>query len=219
MIIGFIGKPRSGKTTFLASYVAKNEFYHKLNKLLHFKAFPEYDVIYSSEYIKGTVHIKPYDVGRFKPTPNSLIILGEAGVYFSNREFKNVPKECLDFFSLHGHYHCDIVWDSQTVDVDKKLRNRTECMYIVKKGRIFSWNSYARLISYDVDVDNESHDIVEGFSIAKGLWKVLAYLTRANKVLWRTPLYKFFDSYSQPLHFSLVDPALKVVKNDGNNVK
>lgn len=208
MIIGYIGKPRSGKSTALATYVAKNIRNKKINKFLHFKLFHEYSVIYSTEYLIDTVHIEPYDIGTFLPQENSLIIIGEAGICFNNRNFKFVPEHCTSFFALHGHYHTDIVWDSQTVDVDRKLRNRTHYLYLVEKSHIWKNVSWLKFINYGVTVNNDSHDLVEGYSIGSGLWKVLGYLCFKNKMLYRRPYYKFFDSYCKPLKFTKRDPAL-----------
>lgn len=205
MIIGFFGKPRSGKTTALASFVAKSQMYSRINIFLDKIHFPKrfrfcaYDAIYSTEYIKGTIAIHPYDIGLFDPGVNSLIVIGEAGTYFNNRLSSKIPTWCTDFFALHGHYGCTIVWDSQTVDVDKKLRNRTELMYHVRKGRLFPWLSFQRRIWYDVTVNNDNHDLCEGYSISSGLIKPLHYLIGINKILFRPLFYRWFDSFSKPL--------------------
>ena len=209
MIIGFIGKPRSGKTTALAANVARNFRRKKINELLHFRLFRTYSVIYSTEYIKGTVHIEPYDIGAFLPPDNALFILGEAGVYFNNRNSKFIPEHCTAFFALHGHYRATILWDSQTVDVDKKLRNRTHMLYYVTKG-LFGL-SFLKYIQYGVTVDNDSHDLVEGYSIDKGLMKVFGYIVGRNKILNRRKYYKYFDSYAKPLKFFKNPPKGDVV--------
>ena len=205
MIIGYIGKPRSGKTTALARYVFSNMLRVKFNSFLDRIHFPKrfrfftYSAIYSTEYMKGTIKIRHYDVGLFDPSERSLIILGEAGTYFNNRLSSKIPSWCTDFFALHGHYGCDIVWDSQTVDVDKKLRNRTALLYHVRKGNLFRSLSFARRIWYDVTVDNNSHDLVEGYSISAGLMKPIHYLLRVNQIIIRPLYYRVFDSYNKPL--------------------
>ena len=209
MIIGYIGKPRSGKTTALAAEVAKDLRKQKINKLLHFRLFRTYSVIYSTEYIKGTVHIDPYDVGAFEPPDNALFVIGEAGVSFNNRNSKFIPDHCTNFFALHGHYRATILWDSQTVDVDKKLRNRTHMLYYVTKG-LFG-RSFLKYIQYGVTVDNDSHDLVEGYSIDKGLIKVLGYIIGRNKILNRRKYYRFFDSYAKPIKFLKKPPKGDVV--------
>lgn len=205
MIIGYFGKPRSGKSTVLASYAAKNNLRQSVNNLLGRLRFPKfirlrcYDCIYSTEMIKGTLRIAPYDIGLFDPGPNSLIILGEAGTYFNNRLSSKIPSYCTDFFALHGHYGCTIIWDSQSVDVDKKLRNRTEYLYHIRKGRILPFLTFQRRIWYDLTVDNDSKDLVEGYSISSGLLKPLHYLIGVNKILFRPLYYRYFDSYNRPL--------------------
>ena len=205
MIIGYIGKPRSGKTTALARYAFVNMLRVKFNSILDRIHFPKrfrlscYTKIYSTEYMRGTYKIKHYDVGKFDPGDRSLIIIGEAGTYFNNRLSSKIPTWCTDFFALHGHYGCDIVWDSQTVDVDKKLRNRTALIYHVRKGNLLRSFSFARRIWYDVTVDNNSHDLVEGYSISSGLLKPIHYLIGVNRVFWRPLYYRVFDSFNKPL--------------------
>lgn len=209
MIIGYIGKPRSGKTTALAYMVAKDLVKQKINNLVHFPLLRTYSAIYSTEYIEGTIHIEPFDVGAFEPPDNALFIIGEAGVSFNNRNSKMIPEHCTAFFALHGHYKATIVWDSQTVDVDKKLRNRTHYLYYVTKG-LFGM-SYLKRIQYGVTVDNESHDLVEGYQIDRGIMKVIGYICGWNKILWRRWFYRLFDSFAKPLKFR--KPAPKGVNN------
>lgn len=204
MIIGYIGKPRSGKTTALAYIVAKDLIKRKINKLVHFPLLSTYSAIYSTEYIKGTIHIEPFDVGAFEPPDNALFIIGEAGVSFNNRNSKLIPEHCTAFFALHGHYKSTIVWDSQTVDVDKKLRNRTHYLYYVTKG-LFGM-SYLKRIQYGVTVDNDSHDLVEGYQIDRGIMKVIGYVFGWNKILWRRWFYRLFDSFAKPLKFRKLAP-------------
>lgn len=209
MIIGYIGKPRSGKTTALALYVQKNERAKKFNKFLHFKLFREYSHIYSNEYFTGVTHIEAYDVGSFPVEDHSLFLIDEAGIYFNNRCFKSIPEHCTTFFALHGHYKSDIVWASQTADVDKKLRNRTNFLYLVHKSFLFPNVSWCKFITYDVTVSNDTKDLVEGYSMDVGLMKVIGYLTGRNKLLYRKRLYKYFDSFSKPIQFKKADPDHK----------
>lgn len=201
--MGYFGKPRSGKTTYLANYVRKNDRNKKLNKMLSFlpfQPFHVYDKIYSTDYIRGTYKINAYDIGMFKPQENSLILIPEGGVWFNNRLSKLIPKHCTDFFAMHGHYHCDIVWDSQSVDVDKKLRNRSERLYIVKK--IGPW-SVSTCIRYFIGVDNNTHDLVEGYKIPGFFGKVIDFVMGQYRILYRPNVYDYFDSWSDQCQWSV----------------
>ena len=133
MIIGVFGKPRAGKTTYSARFVQKNkkklfvcEKLPFLRVLLH-----PYDVVYCTDpTIQDTVYIDYEHLGKWKPTKNSLIILEEAGIGLDNRKWKNLSEDASYLFALHGHVGCDILWSSQTVDVDKKLLSRTHKLFL-----------------------------------------------------------------------------------------
>lgn len=193
MIVGYFGKPRHGKTTFLANYVRLNNRHRKINKVLHFQLFHVYDYIYSTDYIRDTIQIPVYDIGLFKPPENSLFLIHEAGVYFNNRNHARTPAHCLNFFALHGHLGCDIVYDSQSANVDLQLRNKSEYVYFVRK--LSHW-SYATRIRYEFDVDNETHDIVEGYTKPGLLGKLLDFFFGKFKILYRPFCYDYFDSWT-----------------------
>lgn len=207
MIVGTFGRPGSGKTTWLASIVVKNDQRIKFNSILDKLHFPKifrfrvYDQIYSTEPIKGCYIITPQDLGLFKPFPNSAILLSEAGCDFSNRMFKSIPKYSTDFVAQHRHYSCDIYFESQAVDLDKKIRDRVAYLYIIRKSMIFPDVSWMQRVGYDVDVDEQTHDLVEAYSIAKGLLKVVSYLVGRSKLFYRRPYYKAFDTHYQGLKF------------------
>lgn len=195
MIYGVFGKPGSGKTTYLA-YLSR-----KLRR--------KHPVIYSTEEIKGTILIKPEQIGYFKPEPGSVFLIDEIGTIFNSRDFKKFSAQVRDFFALHRHYDCDIYWVSQTVDVDKSIRNRTSCIYQLRKGW-FGFSSIER-IYYDLTVDEVSHDLVEGYFLQKPLVKFFGFLFGVNRLFFRPLYYRLFDSHSQPMTFPLSAPD-KVVK-------
>jgi len=218
MIVGYFGKPRSGKTTQLASYVSlnrrrlalKTHIYQVfrfpfLMKILD-NLIPTYDVIYSNEFVAGTVAYDTYSLGLWKPAPNSLILIHEAGTYFNNRNYKSLPSHISDFWAKHGHYFVDIVWDSQTVDVDIKLRQRTHKLYVVRK--IPFGFSLVQSIRYWIGVNPEQHKLDELYSIATGFFgTMLALLTFQFKLLFRRKYYKLFNSHSQDLKFKESAPT------------
>lgn len=204
MIYGFIGKPRSGKTTFIANIVRMNERHKKLNELLRFDLFHTYDKIYSTDYIRGTIKIDPYDIGKFKPEEGSCFLIPEAGVWFNNRLYKLVPKHCQDFFAMHGHYACDIYWDSQTVNVDKRLRNNCQSLYLV--NRIACFSRCVRVVYY-ITVDNNTHDLVEGYKIPGLFMKIIDFFWGHYKILYRPLVYDYFDSFSDQMDWLQKDDS------------
>lgn len=213
MIIGYFGKPRSGKTTALARYLCKCLKTMKraqlpvIGILWRWSKYNK-SVIYSTELMPGTVMIRPYDIGTFEPPERSLFIIHEAGCDFNNRNYKTIPQHCTDFFAQHGHYKVDIIYDSQTVDIDKKLRNRTQYFWIVKKVGLVGQKSKMHRIKYWIGVNNDSKTLDECYAEPKGIFERLFYLiTRQTVTFKRKPYYVYFDSYSHNLKFNSLDPA------------
>lgn len=117
-LIFIFGKKGSGKSTLLAKYAAQ------------YRARGWH--VFSTEPILGTVQISYEDIG-FRQFPlESLIIIDEVGMVWDNRSFKNFKSEVRDFFKLQRHDHLAIVMASQTFDVDKKIRDLCDEMYLVK---------------------------------------------------------------------------------------
>ena len=48
--------------------------------------------------------------------PDSLILIDEIGVLHSNRDFKSMPREAVEFFKMQRKYHLTIIVSSQTMD-------------------------------------------------------------------------------------------------------
>ena len=211
MIIGVFGKPGSGKTTYLASICVKARFKRWLQRTLPawLARFIKMGDIYSTEPMSGTILIDPYDIGTFCPPPYSIFLIHEAGCSFNNRSFKSIPKHCTDFFAQHRHYLCDIYYDSQTVDIDKKLRNRTECFYVVTKSMLFRHNSVLTRVSYWIGVNSDSKQLDECYSMPDGFFQnLLARLFFRRITLHRRFYYRFFNSHIQSLNLPNPPPTV-----------
>lgn len=121
------GKKGCGKTTLLTKLALK---YNKLN-------IP----VFCTEKIPGTYLINPADVGYVELPENSVLLMDEVGMIYDNRQFKNFKNEVRDWFKLQRHRKVRVYLFSQTFDIDKKLRDLTDEMYLVeKKFRVFSYS-------------------------------------------------------------------------------
>lgn len=69
--------------------------------------------------------------------PDSLILIDEIGVVHSNREFKTMPRECVEFFKMQRKYRLTIVVSSQTMDFDKKIRDLCDRIYVCNRLSFF----------------------------------------------------------------------------------
>lgn len=80
--------------------------------------------------IDGVRYIKTLDLATFAPPPKSSVYLDEAGLSFDNRNFKSFPEGIRDFAALQRKYRVKWILNSQTTDTDKKLRSRTDRLFL-----------------------------------------------------------------------------------------
>lgn len=128
-----VGKKGSGKSTMLVRLA-----YQYLRKGWN---------VYTTEYIEGTYHLDYSDIGQYNIPSNSVLLVDEVGMVWDNRKYKDFPDYLRDWFKYQRHEGVLVFLFSQTFDVDKKIRDLTDHMYLVQnKGRIFA---YAKRILKD----------------------------------------------------------------------
>lgn len=196
MIVGFIGMPRSGKTTYVARYIHKYG-----NRYNHIYICGDTLVDGYVDDPSFVTYIHPYEVGTFKPIEDSLFILCEAGTYFNNRLFMTIPHYCIDFFALHGHYKSGttIVWESQTANVDCQLLDKTNKLYIVSKSLVRSF-SHSVQVTHKIRVNPDSGQLEEIYNIPDGLiQRLTALLTFRYLWIFRPFYYGIFDTHADIL--------------------
>lgn len=120
------GKKGSGKSTLMVrlayEYLAKGW------------------TVFCTERLDGCVHIDYNDIGFKNIPPNSLLLIDEVGMIWDNRNYKNFKTEVRDWFKLQRHYKVKVILFSQTFDIDKKLRDLTDEMFLCTNVlRVFSW--------------------------------------------------------------------------------
>lgn len=124
-LILLFGKKGSGKNTLLTKWAIR---YNKLGY-----------TVFSDSEIFNTYKLDTNWIGKYDFPKNSVLLVQEAGITWDNRNFKSFPAEVRDFFKLQRHKNVIVVMASQSFDVDKKLRDLTDEMYlIVNYMRIFS---------------------------------------------------------------------------------
>lgn len=122
------GKKGSGKSTYLVKLAQQ----HLEKGWLVYTNMEEL-------FMPGVRHFNIQHLGDFVPPANSLLLLDEVGMIWDNRDYK-VFKSCVrDFFKLQRHYHVKVYMASQTFDVDKKLRDLTDGMFLHQNiARVFT---------------------------------------------------------------------------------
>lgn len=126
-LIMIFGKKGSGKSTLLTKLAIEHQ---RLGW-----------TVYSTEPITGCYKIDYTDIGYSHFPPDSCILIDEVGMIWDNRNFKSFDSKVRDWFKLQRHYKCKVYLFSQTFDVDKKIRDLVDEMYLVeKKFRVFSYS-------------------------------------------------------------------------------
>ncbi len=113
------GKKGSGKSTYLVKLARK---YMRRGWIVYTNM--------EELYIPGVRHFDIKHLGDFVPEAHSLLLLDEVGMIWDNRDYKFFKPQVRDFFKLQRHYHVLVYMASQTFDVDKKLRDLCDGMFL-----------------------------------------------------------------------------------------
>lgn len=123
-------------------------------------------------------------------------IIDEVGIIWDNRGFKNFPSEVRDYFKLQRHYKHVVILASQTFDVDKKIRDLADEMYLVeKKFRIFSYAKKILRKTVLVEATGESPSKIDENLEFDSL---LLCWAGSRKFTYIPKYTKYFDSFKTP---------------------
>lgn len=111
------GKKGSGKSTTLCK--------------LAFKYLKKGWTVYCTEPIPGTLRFDVKELGKKHFKEHSAILIDEVGMIWDNRDFKSFEKHVRNWFKYQRHAKCRVYLFSQTFDIDKKLRDLTDEMYMM----------------------------------------------------------------------------------------
>lgn len=191
MIRCYFGVPGSGKSTVLVKEYRKNK-----NK---------YDHIYTINLqIDGVEMITKEDLEKYKFV-NTLILWDEITMDADNREFKSFSKDLRDFFILHRHFGCDIVYATQNFEnVDKKVRDLTCELWYMSKSVVplFRQFTTCKRIYRNVNINEHTSDLTLGYRFCNFIESIFV----SNfKIIIRPLYYRFFDTHDE---LSLKDRVL-----------
>ena len=184
------GKKGSGKSLYMVKFMLK---YLR-------KGWTVYTDI-TDVNIPGVRLINAKDLDTFRPEENSVIFLDEVGITFDNRKFKTFTDGMRDFFKFQRKYKCIVYMNSQSFDVDKKIRDLIDRFYLA--------TSLGNVISVYRPI-NRKVALVE--ATAQGESRVADNLKFAPfwewKLIYMPHYFKWFDSFEAP--FREVIPFDKV---------
>lgn len=169
--------------------------------------------VYSTEDI-AVPGVRKFDVnmiGKRTFDYHSLVLIDEAGMIWDNRNFTTFAEEVRDWFKLQRHYRCKVYLFSQSFDIDKKLRDLTDGLYLCStKLRVITW---AKRIHRSValtksEADRESH-IAEDLEFDS----ILTWPFGGRILTWIPKYAKYFDSHVvpqlKPMPYSTRIPVLE----------
>lgn len=195
-LIMIFGKKGCGKTTTIAKFA----FQHSKKGWKCFSTVP----------VPNAITI-PYEfIGKYWFPENSCIFVDEVGMIWDNRDFKNFKSSVRDWFKYQRHNKCKVYLFSQTFDIDKKLRDLTDGMYLLSnKFRVFS---YGKKISKVIVLNKSSADAPS--SIAENLeFEPFIFFFLGTRLITFIPRWaKMFDS-----HDRLPIPDLPIPVDDDVN--
>lgn len=192
------GKKGSGKSTYMVKLMLR---YLKRGWLVYTDM--------AEVIIPGVRIIKAADLVNFAPEGNSVLFLGEVGVTYDNRNFAKFPEGLRDLFKFERKYKFRCYMDSQSYDIDKKLRDLVDGMYLQTNiGNVIGLSRpiYKSVTLTEPSSESESR-IAEKLKFAP-VWKW--------KVTWMPKYHKYFDSFSAPARPKI---AFRVVTPDAFNAQ
>ena len=168
----YFGVPGAGKTTW-AAYLAH-------------KAMKQKRPVFSNVFIKGAYAYDKSDLG-VNAIENALVIVDEAGLVFDNRKMSMTDDE-IYFFKYHRHYQNDIVFFSQGLDVDIKIRKLAQRVYLLQPSLI-PFCIKRKTIDRSVGID-ENGQIIDKFTFRSPLFGGI-------KLIFAPKFRKYFDTLSR----------------------
>lgn len=183
-LIFVFGKKGSGKSTLLTKLAIK----YSRKKWS----------VWTTENIPGTHNIDdPKLIYRMDFPERSCILIDEVSLIWDNRDFKSMDKRVVEWFRYQRHHKCRVYFFSQTFDIDKKLRDLSDDMFLVNKYfRVFVVAKHIVRKPVVVHPGPDSPARIDDDMVVDGplLWLFGGRIT-AFIPYWS----KFFDSHKLPV--------------------
>lgn len=183
MIKCYFGVPGCGKSTILVKEYIKNK--------------RKYDHIYTINLvIKGVKKITKEDLELYM-FRNTLILWDEITLDADNREFKSFSRDLRDFFILHRHLGCDIIYATQNFEkVDKIVRDLTCELWYMSKSVIPFFRSFtsAKRIYRNININEFTSDLTLGYRFCNFLESIFV---SNYKLVFRPFYYRLFDTHDE----------------------
>lgn len=173
-LIMIIGKKGSGKSTYFTKLALK---------------YKKKDIkVYSNTDIYSTYKFNTDDIGYKSFITDSVILIDEVSLIWSNRDFKNMDKKVIEWFRYQRQNRNIVYLASQSFDIDKKIRDLCDSMiYISNFMNVFS---FAKPIIKKFTINNEKED--------NNLGEYYSFTLIGSELTFIPRYAKFFQSFNPP---------------------
>ena len=177
-----VGPKGSGKSTLIC----------KLTQRYRKKGW----TVYSNVAVPGALLFEGTDIGKIQFTANSVVFVDEIGMVFDNRNFKTFRQDTRDWFKLQRHYRVKVFCFSQAWDVDVKIRQLCDGIYLLNS--YFNVISVARKVRRRLTIVHPSGEAES--RIADDLEFVPWFMAPFGglMVTWLPAWHYYFDSFAAP---------------------
>lgn len=128
-----IGNKGTGKTAYMTSLAYK---YAKKG----YNVFTNFGIF-------NPLPLKYWDSDYIYFPENSVLFIDEVGLVHDNRSFKTFPQECAEFYKYQRKNKLIIYMASQTVDIDKKIRDLADYHILLRRFLPIVFPVYYRRIN------------------------------------------------------------------------
>lgn len=154
--------------------------------------------VYSDREIPGARKFDIKAFGQCSFPENSVILIDEVGLIWDNRHYKDFKDEVKVYFKYQRQYKNIVYLFSQSFDVDKKIRDLTDHLYVVQN--FFNCFSIARRVTKHITVVHADRSavgeskIVDDYSLDP-FW---TFPFGGIRVTYIPKYVKYFKSFDPP---------------------
>jgi hypothetical protein len=149
--------------------------------------------VYCTTKLPGCYYVPENLIGTVEFKPNSVLLVDEVGMIWDNRDFKNFSSNVRDWFKLQRHRKVKVYLFSQSFDVDKKIRDLVDEMYLITRSfRVFS---YANKISRNIIITKATSESASSLADELKFESLFFFWCGSRKLTFIPKYIKYFDSY------------------------
>lgn len=153
-------------------------------------------IVYSTEHTPFTYYIEPSQIGYVHLEPHSVLLVDEVGMVWDNRQYRDFKPQVRDFFKLQRHYKVRCYLFSQTFDIDKKLRDLTDQMFLLRS--VFTVFSYGKRINRRIVLTKSEADKPSTISEDLVFDSFLLFWAGSRFFTYIPKYAKYFNSFEAP---------------------